>query len=125
MLKGEKRPIRASWGGGDGYGDNFSSLGDIIDQTLLNNPRYDFAMKCSTLFGFWGQIVGSKFEKFSKPVNLAGGKLSVVCKSPVVVQELTMFKAELLEKTAKFATPLGLQVTDFIFSYKNWESGSD
>lgn len=107
------------------YDDNFSSLGEVIDKTLLNNPRYDFALKCSTLFNFWGQIVGPKFEKFSKPVNLVGGKLSVVCKSPVVVQELIMFKTELLEKIAKFAQPLGLNVTDFIFSYKNWENSSD
>jgi len=103
------------------YGDNFSSLGEIIEDSITNNPRYELALKCSTLFGFWGQIVGPKFEKFSRPINLVGGKLSVVCKSPVIVQELTMFKSDLLEKISKFATPLNLKVTDFIFSYKNWE----
>ncbi len=104
------------------YGDNFSSLGDIIDETLANNPQYNFALKCSALFSFWGQIVGPKFEKFSKPVNLFHGKLNVVCKSPVVAQELTMFKSELLEKISKFATPLDLKITDLVFSYKNWET---
>lgn len=101
--------------------DGFSSIGEIIDETLADNPRYKFAIKCSTLFSFWEQVVGPKFAKFSKPVNLNYNKLFVVCKNPAVVQELTMFKADLLKKISKFCEPLNLKITDFVFSYKDWE----
>lgn len=102
--------------------DGFSSIGEVITETLANNPRYKYAIKCSTLFSFWGEVVGVKFAKFSKPVNLNYGKLFVSCKNPTVVQELTMFKSDLLEKIDKFAQPLDLKIKDFVFSYKDWEN---
>lgn len=100
--------------------DDFTLIGEIINGTLADNPRYKFAIKCSTLFSLWEQIVGPKFAKFSKPLNLNYNKLTVVCKNPVVAQELTMFKQDLLKKISKFCEPLNLKITDFVFSYKNW-----
>lgn len=100
--------------------NDFAPVGEIINQSLSKNPKYKFAIKCSTLFSFWGDVVGSKFAKFSKPIALNYNKLSVVCKNPTVAQELTMFKADLIKKIQKFALPLNLKVVDFIFTYKNW-----
>ena len=118
-----KRKLAVS---GDNYkieGD-FATVGEILEETLSNNFQYRFALKCSTLFSFWEQIVGPKFAKFSKPITLTHNKLAVSCKNPAVAQELTMFKPDLLKKIEKYASPLKLKVNDLIFSYKNWEENA-
>lgn len=100
--------------------EDFTSIGEILNKNLDENPRYKFALKCSTIFSFWGDIVGKKFEKFTKPDGIKAGKLKVLCKNPAFAQELTMFKSQLLKKIQTYANPLGIEVNDIIFSYKDW-----
>jgi hypothetical protein len=100
--------------------EDFTRLGDILSNSLPNSGKIKYALKASTLFGFWGKIVGRKFEKFSKPTSLKFKKLYVSCQNSYVAQELGLFKTDLLKKIAPYAEPLGLEVSDIVRSYKDW-----
>ena len=100
--------------------EDFTSIGEILNKNLDENPRYKFALKCSTIFSFWGDIVGKKFEKLTKPDGIKASKLKVLCKNAAVASELTMFKSQLLKKVQTYANPLEIQVNDILFSYKDW-----
>ena len=100
--------------------EDFTSIGEILNKNLDENPRYKFALKCSTIFSFWGDIVGKKFEKLTKPDGIKASKLKVLCKNAAVASELTMFKSQLLKKVQTYSNPLEIEVNDIIFSYKDW-----
>jgi len=99
---------------------DFTSIGEVLESSLPGNARFKYAIKMSTLFGFWDKIVGRKFEKTSRPLTIKFSKLQVSCQNSYVVQELNMFKSDLIKKIAAYAEPLGLKVEDIIFSTKEW-----
>ena len=104
--------------------DNFSNISEIING-ILNTDSAKSALKISTIFSFWGQIVGKKFVSTSKPLSISNGKMHIVCENSFVVQELLMHKNTLLKKLLPYCTPLGVQINDLIFSYKNWRTDED
>ncbi len=105
--------------------ENFSTIKDILENDLSANPKYKFALKCSTLFSFWEEIVGFKFAKFTRPTSIKFEKLYVECKNSAITQELTMFSKKIIEKIMVYATPLGIKVSDIVFSYKNWKTNEE
>lgn len=105
--------------------EDFSTIKDILENDLSANPKYKFALKCSTLFSFWEEIVGFKFAKFTRPTSIKFEKLYVECKNSAITQELTMFQKKIIEKIMVYATPLGIKVSDIVFSYKNWKTNEE
>jgi len=77
--------------------------------------------KHSTVFSFWGDIVGKKFVPFTKPLSIKNKKLYITAKSPIIIQELTLFKDKLLKKINSYSMPLGIEIKDIVFSYKNYK----
>ena len=77
-------------------------------------------IKHSTIFSFWDSIVGAKFAKFTKPYSIKYNKIYVSAKSPVIVQELGLYKTKILRNINSYSMPLGLEIKDIIFSYKNY-----
>lgn len=102
--------------------EDFSTIKDILENDLSANPKYKFALKCSTLFSFWEEIVGFKFAKFTRPTTIKFEKLYVECKNSAITQELTMFSKKIIDKISVYATPLGIKISDIVFSYKNWKT---
>ncbi len=104
----------------------FTKLADILNESVLADKRFgqalDKCVSCSMLFGFWKDVVGKRFEKVSIPYDLKGTVLFVSVMSSVVVQELSMYKAELLKKIEPYADGLNFKITDIRFDYKNWQS---
>lgn len=109
------------------YSD-MNSLGNIVDD-FLQNPKFREGMKTSTLFKFWSQVVGKKFEKVSKAEALTcnNGKyiLIVACSSAAVTSELSMYKKQLLNKINAYSKPLDIEIFDIHFSHKIWQSEKD
>ncbi len=105
--------------------EDFSTIKDILENDLSANPKYKFALKCSTLFSFWEEIVGFKFAKFTRPTSIKYEKLYVECKNSAITQELTMFQKKIIEKIMVYAAPLGIKVSDIVFSYKNWKTNEE
>ncbi len=105
--------------------ENFSTIKDILENDLSANPKYKFALKCSTLFSFWEEIVGFKFAKFTRPTSIKFEKLYVECKNSAITQELTMFSKKIIDKVMVYAAPLGIKVSDIVFSYKNWKTNEE
>ena len=105
--------------------EDFSTIKDILENDLSANPKYKFALKCSTLFSFWEEIVGFKFAKFTRPTSIKFEKLYVECKNSAITQELTMFSKKIIDKVMVYATPLGIKVSDIVFSYKNWKTNEE
>lgn len=100
---------------------DFSSIGELLEDALPMDAKFKGTIKTSTLFAFWGQVVGRKFESTSKPVALRHSKLHVACQNAYVSQELGMFKSDLLKKISTYATPLEIEIEDIIFSHKDWQ----
>ncbi len=104
----------------------FTKLADILNESVLADKRYEQALNkcvsCSMLFGFWGNIVGKRFEKISIPYDFKKTTLFVSVMSSAVVQELTFYKADLLKKLEPYAKGLNFTINDIRFDYKNWQS---
>jgi len=102
----------------------FSKLADILNESVLADKRYgqtlDNCVSCGMLFGFWKDVVGKRFEKISIPYDLKNGVLFVSVISPVVTQELSMYKADIIKKYEPYAKGLNLEIFDIRFVYKNW-----
>ena len=67
-------------------------------------------------------IVGKRFVKISIPYNLKGTTLLVSVVNSVVVQEMSLYKADILKKMEPYAKGLNFTINDIRFDYKNWLS---
>lgn len=101
-----------------------SKLSDILNESVLTGNGFGQALDKCMLFNFWKNAVGRKFEKISIPYDLKGALLFVSVQSPVIMQELTLFKADIIEKYKPYAEGLGFKILDIKFDYKNWRSVS-
>lgn len=103
------------------YSD-FNSLGSVVD-SVVQNSNLRQGMKRATIFKFWAQVVGKKFEKYSKieALNLQN-ILIVACANAAVSSELTMFKPDILKKINVYSKPLGVEILDINFSHKIWKN---
>lgn len=101
---------------------NFSKISDILNESVLTSRKFGQAIDKCMFFGFWKNIVGKKFEKISIPYDFKGAILLVSVMSPVVLQEMSFFKKDIIEKCAPYAEGLNLKVLDIKFDYKNWLS---
>lgn len=99
-----------------------SKLSDILNESVLAKNGFGQALDKCMLFNFWKNVAGKKFEKVSRPYDLKGTLLFVSVQSSVVMQELTLFKADIIEKYKPYAEGLGFEVSDIKFDYKNWRS---
>ncbi len=88
----------------------------------MGKDKLNSAIKHSTIFSFWSNIVGAKFSNITKPSVIKGQKLYVSAKNPVVIQELTLYKAKLISKINSYSKPLGVEINDIIFNYKNYST---
>lgn len=103
--------------------ENIFSISDILNDGLFGSNKSS-AIKYSTIFSFWGQIAGKKFLKTTKPYQIKGSKMYVTCENSFVVQEMIMYKKILLDKLKPYCEPLGVNIADIVFDYKNWNSFS-
>lgn len=105
------------------------SIGDFLSSStfknILDSTKLDVLAKHSTIFSFWKDIAGSKFAKFTRPNKIKADKLFVSAKSPVVVQELNLHKAILLKKINSYSMPLGIEINDIVFNYKNFNEAKE
>lgn len=99
-------------------------IGELINKTtfgdMMKGNKMGAIIKHSTIFSFWNNIVGAKFSKFTKPYSIKCNKLYVSAKSPIIVQELSLYKAKILRNINSYSMPLGIEITDIIFNYKNY-----
>lgn len=94
---------------------------DAFSQIMGKN-KLNSIVKYSTIFSFWNNIVGSKFANITKPYSIKAQKLYVSAKSPIVIQELTLYKNKILAKVNSYSKPLGIEIKDIIFNYKNYSA---
>lgn len=100
------------------------TLSELIHSSVFSQRdaknKINSVIKHSTIFSFWENIVGAKFSKFTKPYSIKYNKLYVSAKSPIIVQELNLYKRNILNKVNSYSRPLGIEITDIIFNYKNY-----
>ena len=105
-----------------------NTIGALLNSTIFAQAQKDgkmgAVMKHSTIFSFWNSIVGAKFANFTKPYAIKGTKIYVSAKSPVIVQELNLYKTKIIKNINSYSMPLGIQINDIIFSYKNYAVSS-
>ena len=99
-------------------------IGELISKTafgeMAKGNKMGAVIKHSTIFSFWDSIVGAKFAKFIKPYSIKYNKLYASAKSPVIVQELNLYKTKIIKNVNSYSMPLGIEITDIIFNYKNY-----
>ena len=99
---------------------DFEGVEEIIG-SMMSNPQMKKAITRTNMYNFWEQILPEKFKKKSKPYSmLPGGKMVVACQSPVVAQELSLYKIVLLQKFAPYMKSLNMKVSDIKFDPKKW-----
>jgi len=91
-------------------------------EELKKSDRVKKLIKYSTIFSFWKDIVGVKFSNFTKPQTIKGAKLYVSAKSPIIIQELNLYKKNILKKLNSYSQPLDIKIEDIIFDYKNFKN---
>lgn len=100
------------------------TLSELIHSSVFSQKdaknKINSVIKHSTIFSFWENIVGAKFSKFTKPYAIKYNKLYVSAKSPIIIQELNLYKRTVLNKVNSYSRPLGIEITDIIYNYKNY-----
>ena len=99
--------------------NELTSIGKILSDNLTDK-KFGYICKVSMFFSFWKDIVGRKFEKKSKPYGIKSNKLFVSCENSFIVQELNMFKKDIIKKLSPYAKGLDIKINDISFNYKNW-----
>lgn len=101
-----------------------SHIGELLNKTtfgeMMKDNKIGQIMKYSTIFSFWDSIVGAKFSKFTKPYAIKYNKLYISTKSPIITQELSMYKNKIIKNVNSYSLPLGIEIKDIIFNYKNY-----
>ena len=101
-----------------------SHIGELLNKTafgeFMKENKMGQIIKHSTIFSFWDSIVGARFSKFTKPYSIKNQKIYVSANSPVVIQELNLYKTKILRNLNSYSMPLGFEIKDIIFNYKNY-----
>lgn len=101
---------------------DFVTTESLVEE-LLGKKEIKKAITRNNLYKFWGKIAGEKFAKKSKPYSLmAGGIMVIACENPIVAQELTLRKTQLLVKFEPYLKSLKLNVKDLKFDPKKWST---
>ncbi len=103
------------------------SISELLNDSIFNQTsqnKLNSVIKQSTIFSFWDNIVGAKFSKFTKPYSIKYQKIYVSTKSPIIAQELSLYKNKILKKVNSYSQPLGMEIKDIIFNYKNFHSSN-
>ncbi len=87
---------------------------------ILDDKTMSKCVKKTVAFGFWQNICGSRFSKFSIPYDIKGNTLLVAVKNPQVMQELIFCKSILLPKIQDYFLPLDIHIEDIRYDYKSW-----
>ena len=96
---------------------NTFAFGDKPKGKSLTN-----AIKFSTIFSFWEDIIGTKLAKYTKPVKIKYSKFYVCAKSPAVIQEINFNKQKILQKLNSYSQALSITVKDLVLDYKQYEA---
>lgn len=101
---------------------DFVTTESLVEE-LLGEKEIKKAITRNNLYKFWGKIAGEKFAKKSKPYSMmAGGIMVIACENPIVAQELTLRKTQLLVKFEPYLKSLKLNVKDLKFDPKKWST---
>jgi predicted nucleic acid-binding Zn ribbon protein len=98
----------------------FQNIDDVI-ANLAQKKEIKRAITRSNLYKFWDKVVGEKFSQHSKPYSMLKGSVMVVaCETPIVAQELTLRKMQILSKLKPYVQSLNMKLTDIRFDPKKW-----
>ncbi len=101
---------------------DFVTTESLVEE-LLGKKEIKKAITRNNLYKFWGKIASEKFAKKSKPYSMmAGGIMVIACENPIVAQELTLRKTQLLAKFEPYLKSLKLNVKDLKFDPKKWST---
>lgn len=101
---------------------DFEGVEDIIG-SMMSSPQLKKAITRTNMYNFWEQILPEKFKNKSKPYSmLPGGKMVVACQSPVVAQELSLYKIALIQKFTPYMKSLNMKICDIKFDPQKWSA---
>jgi len=105
------------------------SIGELLSSSkfkdVIDCSKIDIVAKHATIFSFWNDILGLKFINLTKPFAIKNKKLYISAKSPVIIQELNLYKTKLLKKINSYSMPLGIEIKDIVYSYKNYTTNEE
>lgn len=98
----------------------FQNIDEVI-ANLAEKKEIKRAITRSNLYKFWSKVAGEKFAQHSKPYSMLKGYVMVVaCETPIVAQELTLRKTQILTKLKPYVESLNIKLTDIKFDPKKW-----
>ncbi len=92
---------------------------DLLEKYFKKNKIGKFfsqeRMKGYEIFSNWQEIIGERYDKFTKPYKILNNKLFIYVDNSVIISELIYMKKEIMDKiNKKFSTKL----KDIIFKIK-------
>lgn len=99
---------------------NFDKLGDVL-MTVAKKSGLDAGISQTVLLNVWAEAVGNRFKNTTKAVKIHNKILTIATKSPVVTQELSMFKTDILKKLDVLTKNLDIKIKEITFNHKIWD----
>lgn len=100
-------------------------LNDVL-KNVVKGLGIERRIKENTVLDLWPQIVGVKFQSKTRAVSFRQGRngkiLVVAVESSPFLQEIFLYKNEILKKLDNYTSPLGFKVVDIAFDTKLWNS---
>jgi rubrerythrin len=106
------------------HNKSFDNLGSVLD-SVRKDLRLDYGVKQQEFIKLWPKIIGAKFQNSSKIAYIykkyGFDVLMVGVSSSTVAQELTFFKADIINKIKKLAKDFEYNIQEIYFDPKLWE----
>ena len=102
---------------------NFELIEDVIGSLKFNFSESE-AERLKKVEDIWFQIVGEKYLKYTKVLELtADNNLTVVCSDSFVANELYLNKNKLLNSMRKKIVEMGIKIdiVDLNINYRRWK----
>jgi len=105
----------------------FEDIHSVLGKVAVN-LKLDEGLKLQEFAKLWPKIVGPRFKDKSKVISIqskAGIKtLTIAVSSPVMAQELSFFKDDIIKKIKVVAKDFNYNIKDVIFSHRLWEENN-
>ncbi len=104
--------------------DYFENINSVLGKVAVD-LGLDKGLKQQEFAKLWPKIVGKRFEKNSRVIYIQSRAdmdiLTVAVSSPVVAQELSFFKDDILKKIKTVAKDFNYNIKEIIFNHRLWE----
>lgn len=101
---------------------NFDNITEILG-SVIDSINVEKIENQKSLNDIWGNIVGEKFAKRSKPLSVNKKQiLFVATETPAITNELFMIKRAVMKRLEPYFAEKKIVLSDVVFTHKLWNN---